>query len=157
MATIQITMRQKEIERYLMELGLFKVYNDLMYPLCHGKDEERELSQQLKKVYTDLLRIFHESYPQTMKEIAVRKKAKFEFKDESDFANRFGEYFQKRLFVACLYESAKHPKCSQEQIATKVSKKAKEIFEQSVALVYNEMLAVLRENKLIHGEQPFNL
>lgn len=154
MATIQLAMKQKEMERYLKEMSLYQAWNDLMYPPHCAHDPE--LNPLLKSVYVRLEEIHNTVYPCKMKQAAKKGNTKFVFKNEADFEKGFGEYFERRLIVACLRETVKHPDYSKEKISEIVRNQANDIFDQAVSYVFNEMTYVINEDKITHGQQPFD-
>lgn len=154
MATVQINLKPKEMERYLESMNLYKVWNDLMYPPYYMN--EGELNSTLKSVYARLEEIHCKAFPYTMRNIAAKGSPKFEFKNEAEFEKGFGEYFEKRLVSACFREMAKHPKYTRERISEIVTKQAPEIFEQSIAYVFNELTYIIQERKIAYGQEPFD-
>lgn len=154
MAVIKVELTTKECHRYLSTMGLYKVWNDLMYPPAYM--HEGELNHTLHNVYHQLERLHNKAFTYTMRGIGKKGDQKFEFKDEAAFEKSFGEYFERRLIVACLSETTKHPTYTKEQVAKKVSDQAKELFDQCVAYAYNELVYVIQERKILHGQQPFD-
>lgn len=153
---MRINLTDKEVARYLTEMGMYKVFNDLMFPpLPFDKDEE-PINEVLERFYDKLLEEFNKSYPVEMSAIAVKKKYKFFFKDFKEFVSKFEKYFERTLAAFCLTETAKHPKWTKEQVSTAVSKKAEQIFKQSLQFVYNDVMFNIKERKILCGEQPFD-
>lgn len=154
--SIRIDLTVKEMERFLKELGLYSVYNDLMYPINPIR-EEGELAPVLKKAYSQLKELYEKSCNHRMRSIASKSKQKFLFKDEAEFEKEFSEFFEKRLIAAYFKEFAKHPNYNKKQVAKNVEKKAAELFDQTVAYGFNYWECYIREQKIAHGEWPLDL